>query len=354
MSSFKRKGSVKQAPVYPGTRPSPATPLTLITSTGIPSLDDILGGGLPLSCSLLIAAPDLHSSYGDLVQKYSIAQGLSCGHRVCVVDENAEAFVKDIMWLPRSRQGATTELTVDEDEDKPRPQDDQKIKIAWRYEQMKPFQTTVSASSYSTDDYCHNFDLTSRVPEAIVGDSLRSGQLSFIDTHPSSPGRTSTSEILRRIVDLLGPETPEPLSAAPPLRICIPSLGSPHWGELTHQDILYFLHSLRAILRRHPHVCASLSLAPPVATPSWGGSGWVQKLGWVTDAALTLSAFSADPSLTALFPNHHGLVQIHTLPAPHTILPPSDKFSTLRGLSAASGSTGAGKTTSRSSALGNA
>ena len=27
------------------------------------------------------------------------------------------------------------------------------------------------------------------------------------------------------------------------------------------------------------------------------------------------------------------MVHIHTLPAPHTILPPSDKFSTLRGLS---------------------
>jgi len=100
------------------------------------------------------------------------------------------------------------------------------------------------------------------------------------------------------------------------------------------------LHSLRAILRRHPCVCASLSLAPHVSTESWGGSGWLQKLGWVTDAALTLSAFSADPSLTATLPNHHGLLHIHTLPAPHTILPPSDKFSTLRGLSAAAGSTG--------------
>lgn len=34
------------------------------------------------------------------------------------------------------------------------------------------------------------------------------------------------------------------------------------------------------------------------------------------------------------FPNHHGLVDIHTLPAPHSIIAPSDKFSTLRGLCA--------------------
>ena len=48
----------------------------------------------------------------------------------------------------------------------------------------------------------------------------------------------------------------------------------------------------------------------------------------------------ANPSLSATFPAHHGLVQIHTLPAPHTILPPSDKFSTLRGLSSSAVSGG--------------
>ena len=33
-----------------------------------------------------------------------------------------------------------------------------------------------------------------------------------------------------------------------------------------------------------------------------------------------------------MFSSHHGLVHIHSLPAPLTLLPPSDKFSTLRGL----------------------
>src|SRR5882757_3050142 len=40
----------------------------------------------------------------------------------------------------------------------------------------------------------------------------------------------------------------------------------------------------------------------------------------------------ANPSLLALFPTHHGLVQISSLPAPHTVLAPSDRFSTLRGI----------------------
>lgn len=86
---------------------------------------------------------------------------------------------------------------------------------------------------------------------------------------------------------------------------------------------------------------------------AFGGLGWVHKLGWLTDASITLAAFTgtyppsaangnmkrqadqimtANPSLSALFSSHHGLVHIHSLPAPHTLLPPSDKFSTLRGL----------------------
>lgn len=41
----------------------------------------------------------------------------------------------------------------------------------------------------------------------------------------------------------------------------------------------------------------------------------------------------ANPSLISMFPAHHGFVHVHSLPAPHSLQPPSDRFSTLRGLS---------------------
>jgi elongator complex protein 4 len=41
-----------------------------------------------------------------------------------------------------------------------------------------------------------------------------------------------------------------------------------------------------------------------------------------------------------MFPSHHGLVRIYALPAPYTILPPSDKSSTLRGVSSSASSGG--------------
>lgn len=92
-------------------------------------------------------------------------------------------------------------------------------------------------------------------------------------------------------------------------------------------------------------------MPPYMCQEAYGGLGWVQKLGWLTDASITLAAFTgtscrhtigpenprlyilaANPSLSAMFSTYHGLVHIHSLPAPHTLVPPSDRFSTLRGL----------------------
>lgn len=61
---------------------------------------------------------------------------------------------------------------------------------------------------------------------------------------------------------------------------------------------------------------------------------------WSDFAFQRLNHSAANPSLAAIFPTHHGLIHIHTLPAPHTILPPSDKFSALRGLSSSAVSIG--------------
>ena len=149
MSSFKRNGASKQttATAYPGTRTSSASNLSIITSTGVVSLDDILGGGLPLSCLMLLAAPDVHSSYGELIQKYFTSQGLADGHRLYIVRQDPDSFVKDIMWFSKS---SSTQKSMPTDSDEEGNVElSRKVKIAWRYEKMKQFQTIVE----STDQY---------------------------------------------------------------------------------------------------------------------------------------------------------------------------------------------------------
>ena len=56
--------------------------------------------------------------------------------------------------------------------------------------------------------------------------------------------------------------------------------------------MLYFLHSLKCLLHKHAHGCASISLAPQISTSGWGGVGWMEKIGWATDGAVTISAFT--------------------------------------------------------------
>ncbi|KIM67133.1 hypothetical protein SCLCIDRAFT_109196 [Scleroderma citrinum Foug A] len=336
--SFKRRIPSKQATPYAGTRVSPSSPSTILISTGIPSLDDILGGGLPLSCSLAILAPDNHSAYGELVQKYFVSQGIASGQQVCIVDDDGLSFAKECMWMP---VGSSAHSHGVNDEEEKSAQSDERIKIAWRYERMKHFQTTVSSGNdSSSDDYCHTFDLTSRIPASVVQNACNTKQLVFLEVNSSRDAGGSIRSLLGRIQGVV--------SAAPsemgPIRLCVPALGSPQWGDVDAAAILWFLHSLRRLLRQHPHVCASVSLAPHVCTDRWGGYGWEEKVGWLADAAISMTGFGANPYLVAVFPSHHGLVQVHKLPAPHTILPASDKYSTLRGLSSSAGaSAGSGE-----------
>ncbi|KIM48024.1 hypothetical protein M413DRAFT_439717 [Hebeloma cylindrosporum] len=319
MTSFKRKATGRATlPSYPRTRISPASNLTLITSTGISSLDDILGGGLPLSCSLVFAAPDVHSSYGELVQKYFVAQGLASGQRICVVGQNTADFVGDIMWISKSQVWNAPESEEEDEGDA-----SQKVKIAWRYEKMKQFKTTVGDMNQNGESFCLPFELSSRVPREVIEEAVDKKMVQFVD---SGREGLSTSRVLGEISKELERDT------TVPLRICIPGLGSAAWGNLTGQGMLYFLHSLKSLLHKHGHGCASISLAPEISTSGWGGAGWMEKVGWATDGAVTISAFTANPALSSIFPGHHGLVEIHRLPAPHTQSPPSDRFSTLRGL----------------------
>ena len=61
-------------------------------------------------------------------------------------------------------------------------------------------------------------------------------------------------------------------------------------------------------------------------------SGWISQIGFISDACITLQGFSSHPELSASFPQYSGLLTIHSTPAPTTLLPPSFRFSELRGL----------------------
>jgi elongator complex protein 4 len=177
MSSFKRKIPSSAPPPLPGTKPSPGHVGTVLTSSGIASLDDLLGGGLPLGCNMTVLAPEPRSAYGSLVVKYAIAQGLASGQKVIVVDGQPDQIVRECMWLPKigaSVGGEVAEKSKYKGEDEDKGEEggegeQDKIKIAWRYEGMKQFRTTVDDERTSVCEFVLILRLTERLTNIQLG-----------------------------------------------------------------------------------------------------------------------------------------------------------------------------------------
>lgn len=158
MSSFRRRipatAEPQLPPAPPGTRIVAHTG-QFVVSSGVASLDEVVGGGFPLG-SLALLKLDRGTSYGNLLLRYFAAQALVDRHGLIVVtcDSDPETFVKT---LPRPIDGSAVGgaedeednnvgpagLDVDDDgglEEKP---DD--LKIAWRYKPVGTFSTAVKA-----------------------------------------------------------------------------------------------------------------------------------------------------------------------------------------------------------------
>ncbi|EJD03898.1 PAXNEB-domain-containing protein [Fomitiporia mediterranea MF3/22] len=329
MSSFKRKNPSTPQTLPKGTKPSPALSSLLLTSSGIPSFDDILGGGVQLGTNFLVLNPDPHSAHTDLLQKYFISQGLSSDQQVHVFAPDARNLVNSCMWVP-----GTSATSVPDDEDAVNDNEG-KVKIAWRYEHMQKFRTTVYSQDSDNEDYCRPVDLSCRIPPEAVAAFLSAGLLHIEDTVFESSEEVYDS-VIRRIENIA--KDSDASNKQNVVRLSIPAFASPEWGEANPQIVLRFLLRLRAVLRRCHSISAFITLPAHLSSDTWAGEGWIEKLAWVSDACITLNSSTADPATAALFASSHGLLRIHKLPCVQTLVPASDRFSSLRGLAVASSS----------------
>ncbi|KAG0349432.1 Elongator subunit elp4 [Podila minutissima] len=211
MSSFKKRVPSAQASLPAGCRLSAYNGQVLI-STGVPSLDDILGGGLPVGTILLIQE-DRQTSYGQLLLKYFLRQGIVAGDKCVVVsgDESPEAIVRSLMGIAgeeslagQMQQGVDNrddeedsknrkKKGINDDEDS----DQDRLTIAWRYSGLKKFESGVEGRqpaissrvnrapvageappAASQIPFCEQFDLTTR----ISAKALESADTTLIDS----------------------------------------------------------------------------------------------------------------------------------------------------------------------------
>jgi elongator complex protein 4 len=141
--SFRRFASENQ-PV--GTRISVHNGQTL-TSSGVASLDELMGGGIPLG-RILLLKQDNFSGYSNLLLKYFIAQGIALKHEISLVslDNSPMELLSELMrvvepsisdndeeYVPPIQRGVGRTLGS------LRPNSSEKMTIAWRYEKQGQF-----------------------------------------------------------------------------------------------------------------------------------------------------------------------------------------------------------------------
>ena len=358
MPSFTKRTPTSSNAPPTGTVPSlsSCTPPLHLLPTGIPSLDDLLGGGgLPLGGIWCILAPDRHTSWSRIVERYWIARGLVDGQKGVVVGEKGEEIVRGCMWVdeaarqapspqqngmspsetgssvtnvgPNAKTAAGSESEGEEagladvsalGENRP--------KIAWRYDGMQKFQTTLGKGGESKHGWVLEFkliifvcvdhgelNLLKPIPASTITSLERQKMQQYIPLEPSASSSSSTSawsimsNVLMQLQAII-----QKHNDSQALRVTIHSLGDVFWGSPSSAEVLRFTHALRGMVRDRS-VGVLITLPPDLARspPDSKGKGrasdtdvegdggeatraWTEKLAWAVDACLELKGFGGE------------------------------------------------------------
>ncbi|PLB47200.1 PAXNEB-domain-containing protein [Aspergillus steynii IBT 23096] len=304
----------------PGIRPSPDDGRPT-TSTGAPSLDNLLAGhgGLPIGKTLLIEENGTTDFAGALLRYYA-AEGVVQDQRVHVVGM-PEQWGRSLPGLIGPAEAA---------DDKQDKRKGEKMKIAWRYERLGEFGTGVAgsrdtASAAPTGDqsqqtgnqaeqpaFCHAFDLTKRLTHPGITN------ITYVPLAPSKePLFVSVHKRLQAAIAQSPPNTVH--------RIILPSLLNPtiYPPEVCQpENLLPFLHSLKALLSS-PNVRATAMITMPLSLfPR--SSGLVRWMEILSDGVFELCPFphsadalAASGAATAHEEPPQGMLKVHRLPVPH-------------------------------------
>lgn len=294
-------------PVIPGTRPSLRNSQLLI-STGIPSLDSTIGGGLPIG-SIFLIEEDKYGFYAKIVLKYFMAEGIVVSQPVLIASQDVQPsqFVSGLpAVINDSEERAKTTNTVDEP-----------MKIAWRYQNMKIVDSTPTGGQ----TFGHYFDLTKLMQKDLLEHAdIKQWQINEETTlNESSKFENAAYADLLCTIERTLRDGQYFLSEAPEqktkiLRIAIHSLGSRLWlGDTekgSNRDLLKFLYCFRALLRN--------SYAVGVVTipvNNFDNTDCViERIQHLSDIAVGLESFAGSAKeLNPLFKDYHGLLHIKKL-----------------------------------------
>ncbi|KJE94565.1 hypothetical protein CAOG_08869 [Capsaspora owczarzaki ATCC 30864] len=286
------QSSQRPAQLPPGTRPSIHNG-QLLVSTGVQSLDGLLGGGLAVG-TLALVEEDANTAYAQVLLKYFLAEGVAAGHQVaaCAVPDgaasaellrslphiagtevqpsppaaapssstslvdakahgahNAKAGNQNANAAAAAAETAQSDLVADDEipgESKSGTAQDasSSLKIAWRYQHLPSSSSDASASTPTSSSgtagsgggdgaFGHEFDMSAKVASHLVAESIE--RRAFAPHNGSS----TNAQLLAFIEDQLAPFLVSANVASGErrnvLRIGVQGIGSPLWDMQTLQ-----------------------------------------------------------------------------------------------------------------------
>lgn len=315
-TSFQKKSRSKLISI-PGTRPSVQNG-QLIVSTGVTSLDYIIGGGLAVG-SLLLVEEDRYDRYSRTLLKYFLAEGVVCGHELFLA--SARDHPDEIMQeLPSPIMDDVGSVKMNDAQPR-EPENQDTMAIAWRYQNQPKVQTALASSLR----FGHYYDV-SKTMEPEVRQAVKCHSFYPLQESPTTTGSGQLSspyhallQSIQAVIRKEGFDGSAPQSKVRNiLRLGLHSLGSSLWDDdLCCTDnpahchaLTTFLYALRALLR------TSLSVAM-VTVPSHliQNRAVMGKIIRLSDTAIALESFKGSEKETnPLYKDYHGLLHVRQVP----------------------------------------
>ncbi|XP_072475350.1 elongator complex protein 4 isoform X1 [Notamacropus eugenii] len=331
--SFRRKGPVPgsgggaRLRSIAGTRPSVRNG-QLLVSAGLPALDQLLGGGLAVG-TLLLIEEDKYNIYSNLLFKYFLAEGIVCGHTLLVA--SAKEDPDDILQeLPEPLHDDKYRKELDEvNSHKSQEEPDISMKIAWRYQNLPKMEAGPGSSSR----FGHYYDVSKRMPQEMIQSAKRHRfflpeEITLcpnVESCALTHGYTKLLHFIQRIISEEGFDgSCSQKKQKNILRIGIPNLGSPLWGddiccadtpEHIH-SLTRFLYVLRGLLRMSLSACI-------ITLPSHliQNKAVIARVRNLSDTVVGLESFlGSEREANSLYKDFHGLIHIHQIPRLNSLI----------------------------------
>ncbi|XP_068627929.1 elongator complex protein 4 [Battus philenor] len=287
-------------------------------SSGIPSLDHIIGGGLP-SGAVFVVEEDILGSYTRVLTKYFLAEGVICKHAIFIAsaDEDPHEIINE---LPQPCTEPIKEVAP--------PDANVEMKIAWRYSGLGQ----VESSFGSNTNFGHNFDLSKCMDKDTVHNSdITCIQLNDYENDNVTKGGFKNYMFFKLIKDIKDIVSKDDFQTSSKnkniLRISIQSLGSPIWMAADcdkqqvdsdyGQDLIKFFYCLRIILRD------TLAVAF-ITIPShlFDDDNLMPRVLFSVDNAVRIESFAGSSRETnPVYSDYHGLFHVTKLSAIYSLVP---------------------------------